>query len=54
MKMSREHAWNDTDTDKLKYPEKNLSQCQFILYKPHIDRAGSNAGFKVRTCRKTA
>jgi len=28
-----EHWWNDTDWGKLKYEEKNLSQCCFASHK---------------------
>jgi hypothetical protein len=37
MKMSVEHWWNDTDRGKLKYWEKNLSQCYFDHHKSDMD-----------------
>jgi hypothetical protein len=32
-----EHWWNETDSGKLKYSEKNLSQCHCVSHKSHID-----------------
>jgi len=29
--MSVEHWWNDTDRGNLKYSEKDLSQCHFVI-----------------------
>jgi len=35
--MGMEHWWNDTDRGKLKYLERNLSQCHFVYHKSHMD-----------------
>ena len=35
--MNGDHWWNDTDREKPKYSEKNLSQFHFLHYKSHID-----------------
>jgi hypothetical protein len=32
-----EHWWNGTDRGKLKYLEKNLSQCHFFLHRYHME-----------------
>ena len=37
MKVTMEDSWNDTDSGKLKYREKNLSQCNFVHQKSHVD-----------------
>jgi hypothetical protein len=34
--MSVDHSWNDTDREKLKYTEKNLSECHFVYHKSHM------------------
>jgi hypothetical protein len=34
-----EHWWNDADKEKLKYWEKDLSQCHFAHHKSHINPA---------------
>ena len=34
--MGMEQWWNDTDRGKLKYWERNLTQCHFVRYKSHI------------------
>jgi hypothetical protein len=39
--MGMEHWWNGTDRGKLKYWERNLSQCHFIH---HIDGPGIELG----------
>jgi hypothetical protein len=36
-----EHWWNGTDRGKLKYWNKNLSQCHFIHYKSYTDLSGN-------------
>jgi hypothetical protein len=33
--------WNDTDKEKLKNSEKNLSQCHFVHHKFHKTRMGT-------------
>jgi len=35
--MSLENVWNSTDRGKSKYSERNLSQCQFVHHKSHMD-----------------
>jgi hypothetical protein len=35
-----EHWWNDTDRGKLKYWEKNLSQCYFVHHKSQVKGPG--------------
>jgi hypothetical protein len=35
--MSLENVWNSADREKSKYSERNLSQCQFVDHKSHID-----------------
>ena len=37
MKTCMEHWWNYTDKEKLKYPEKELSQCHFIRHISQMD-----------------
>jgi hypothetical protein len=32
-----EHRWNETDKGKPKYSGKNLSQCNFVYHKSHMD-----------------
>jgi hypothetical protein len=32
-----EHRWNEIDRGKPKYSEKNLSQCNFVHHKSHMD-----------------
>jgi len=38
--MSVEYRWNDADREKLKYLEKNLSQCYFDHHKSSVDWPG--------------
>jgi hypothetical protein len=40
MKMSVEHSWNDSDSEKPQYSDKNLSQCHFVNHKSHMDWPG--------------
>jgi hypothetical protein len=35
-----EHRWNEIDREKPKYSRKNLSQCQFVHHKSHMDWPG--------------
>jgi hypothetical protein len=42
--MGMEHWWNYPDRGKLKYWEKNLSQCHFVH---HINPASTGLGFKL-------
>jgi hypothetical protein len=35
--MNMEDWWNDKDSEKMKHSEKNLSQCQSLHHKSHID-----------------
>jgi hypothetical protein len=35
-----ENPWNDTDREKSKYAEKNMSQCHFFHHKSHMDKPG--------------
>jgi hypothetical protein len=35
-----EHRWNEIDKGKPKYSGKNLSQCQFVNHKSHMDEPG--------------
>jgi hypothetical protein len=39
--MSMEHWWNDTDTEKPTYSEKNLSQCHLVHHKAHVGWTGT-------------
>jgi hypothetical protein len=39
-----EHWWNKIDRGKLKYSEKNLSQCRFVHHKSHLERPGIEPG----------
>jgi hypothetical protein len=32
-----EHRWNEIDRGKPKYAGKNLSQCQFVHHKSHME-----------------
>jgi hypothetical protein len=40
MKTSVENWWNDTDRERQKYWERNLTQCHFVQNKPDIDWPG--------------
>jgi hypothetical protein len=31
------HWWNNTDREKLKYSEKNLTQTHFVHYRSHMN-----------------
>jgi len=42
--MSMEHWWNDTVRGKPKNSEKNLSQCQIVHHKSHMDWSGIDPG----------
>jgi hypothetical protein len=42
--MSMEHWWDDSDRGNPKYWEKNLSQCQFVHHKFHVDCPGIEPG----------
>ena len=42
--MSMEHWWNDTDRGKLKYKEKNLSQCHFVHQESPMEDLGLMRG----------
>jgi hypothetical protein len=37
IQMNVEHWWNDADRGKLKYWERNLSQCHFVHHKSYMD-----------------
>jgi hypothetical protein len=39
-----EHRWNEIDSEKPKYSEKNLSQYHFFLHKSHMERPGIELG----------
>jgi hypothetical protein len=52
-----EYQWNDNDRRRLKYSEKNPSQCPFIHLKCHMDRPGIELGLgseRLATNRFTA
>jgi len=40
--MNMEDWWNDAERRKLKYSEKNTSQCHSVRYKCHVDWPGWN------------
>jgi hypothetical protein len=42
--MSKEHWWNDTDKGKLKYSDKNPSQCHAVHHKSHMAWLGIQPG----------
>jgi hypothetical protein len=42
--MGMEHWWNDTDRGKLKYWERDFSQCHFVRFKFHMDWLGIEPG----------
>jgi len=37
MKMNMEHWWDDTDSGKPKYWEKNVFKCRFIRHRSPMD-----------------
>jgi hypothetical protein len=39
-----EHRWNKIYRGKPKYSGKNLTQCNFVHHKPHVDRPGIELG----------
>jgi hypothetical protein len=39
-----EHRWNEIDRGKPKYTGKNLSQCQFVHHKSHMNWPGIETG----------
>jgi hypothetical protein len=41
--MSMKHWWNDSDRGKLRYWERNMSQCHFFHHKCHMDLPGIEA-----------
>jgi hypothetical protein len=45
-KLSRsvEHWWNDFDRGKRKYSKKNLSECNCVHHKSHVERPRSERG----------
>jgi len=45
-RMSVEHQWNDSDGGKLKYWEKNQSQCHFVHHRSHMDCLGTELGLQ--------
>jgi hypothetical protein len=38
--MSMVHWWHDTESRKLKYSKKNLSECHIVCYESHMDWPG--------------
>jgi hypothetical protein len=42
--MTIEDWWNNIIEEKLKYLEKNLSQCHFVLHKSHMNWPGIEPG----------
>jgi len=42
--MNTGQWWNDTDRGKLKYWEKNLSQCYFVHHKSHKEGTWNKSG----------
>jgi hypothetical protein len=41
-----EHQWNENDRGKEKYSGKNVSQCNFVNHKYHMDWIGIEHGSK--------
>jgi len=48
MKMSMEHRWNVTDTEKPKYSKKNRSNCHFVHKKAYYDHLDISAAWTLK------
>jgi hypothetical protein len=47
--MCKEHWWNETGREELKYSAKNLYQCQIVYHKSHADWPRMKWSFRWKT-----